>query len=261
VDKEDRIQTVGQIARQVPGDWAQVPILIDCGVEINTIDEKLALSYELEELKGAALLTVLLPDSSLAVCFYAYWAQLKARDDWGVERQFTVTLYGICDSAQPVILGLLGLKEARIVVDCEAKRWRYKIDSLIMKMEDPISFDKLLENEPQVYAVMVGSMSTLLAAPTALPKELQDYEDVASSDAANALLEHHGGDYAIELEEGATALYGLLYNLSPKELEILREYIATAKRLGWIWDSTSPAGAPVLFVPKKDGTLRLCVDY
>jgi hypothetical protein len=42
---------------------------------------------------------------------------------------------------------------------------------------------------------------------------------------------------------------------------VLREYIVEAKRLGWIRDSTSPAGAPILFVPKKDGTLRLCVDY
>ena len=32
-------------------------------------------------------------------------------------------------------------------------------------------------------------------------------------------------------------------------------------RKGWITPSTSPAGAPILFVPKKDGTLRLCVDY
>jgi hypothetical protein len=31
--------------------------------------------------------------------------------------------------------------------------------------------------------------------------------------------------------------------------------------LGWIRDSTSPTGAPILFVPKKDRTLRLCVDY
>ena len=30
---------------------------------------------------------------------------------------------------------------------------------------------------------------------------------------------------------------------------------------GWIRHSISPAGAPILFVPKKDGGLRLCVDY
>jgi hypothetical protein len=75
------------------------------------------------------------------------------------------------------------------------------------------------------------------------------------------LPEHYGSDYAIDIEEGAIVPYGPLYNLSPRELEVLREYIVEAKRLGWIRDSTSPVGAPILFVPKKDGTLRLCVDY
>ena len=42
------------------------------------------------------------------------------------------------------------------------------------------------------------------------------------------LLEHYKGNYAIELEEGATILYRLLYNLSLKELEVLREYLLIA---------------------------------
>jgi len=49
--------------------------------------------------------------------------------------------------------------------------------------------------------------------------------------------------------------------MSTKELQTLREYINDALGKGWIRYSTSPAGAPTLFVPKKDGSLRLCVDY
>ena len=41
----------------------------------------------------------------------------------------------------------------------------------------------------------------------------------------------------------------------------MQEYIQQALDKGWIRPSTSPAGAPILFVPKKDGGLRLCVDY
>ena len=40
----------------------------------------------------------------------------------------------------------------------------------------------------------------------------------------------------------------------------LRNYLDDALEKGWIRHSTSPAGAPILFVPKKDGGLRLCVD-
>lgn len=42
---------------------------------------------------------------------------------------------------------------------------------------------------------------------------------------------------------------------------MLREYIEDAQKKGWIRPSQSPAGAPIMFVPKKGGGLRLCVDY
>lgn len=51
------------------------------------------------------------------------------------------------------------------------------------------------------------------------------------------------------------------YNPSPQELSVLLEYIEKALEKNWIRPSKSPAGAPVLFAPKKNGTLRLCVDY
>ena len=49
--------------------------------------------------------------------------------------------------------------------------------------------------------------------------------------------------------------------MSPAELKALDEYINKALKNGWIRESQSPAGAPILFVPKKNGELRLCVDY
>ena len=45
------------------------------------------------------------------------------------------------------------------------------------------------------------------------------------------------------------------------ELSVLKTYIEEYLARGWIRPSTSPFGAPVLFVKKKDGSLRLCVDY
>ena len=49
--------------------------------------------------------------------------------------------------------------------------------------------------------------------------------------------------------------------MSKKELEELKKNIDENLAKGFIRRSTSPAGAPVLFVKKKDGSLRLCVDY
>ena len=64
-----------------------------------------------------------------------------------------------------------------------------------------------------------------------------------------------------EIETSSDPPFGPIYNLSSYELGALRTYLDTALEKGWIRHSTSLAGAPILFVPKKDGSLRLCVDY
>ena len=52
-----------------------------------------------------------------------------------------------------------------------------------------------------------------------------------------------------------------IYNLSRKELKILREYLNSLLEKGWIRPSKSPVGVPILFVLKLDSTIRLYVDY
>jgi len=49
--------------------------------------------------------------------------------------------------------------------------------------------------------------------------------------------------------------------MSPTKLKALDDYIIEALRKGWIWESKSPTGVPILFVPKKSGELWLYVDY
>ena len=51
------------------------------------------------------------------------------------------------------------------------------------------------------------------------------------------------------------------YRMAPAELRELKEQLQELFDKGFIRPSTSPWGAPVLFVKKKDGTLRLCIDY
>ena len=49
--------------------------------------------------------------------------------------------------------------------------------------------------------------------------------------------------------------------MSPKELELLRKELDEMIEMDHIQPSKSPYGSPVLFAKKKDGSLRLCVDY
>jgi len=81
------------------------------------------------------------------------------------------------------------------------------------------------------------------------------YLDVFSEEEAAELPKHTKHDYAIDLEEGKDLLYWSIYWLSPKEQEVLWDYIFLNVARGWIRESKSLAGAPILFVLKKDGSL------
>lgn len=94
-----------------------------------------------------------------------------------------------------------------------------------------------------------------------LPSEYQDYADVFDEQKAGELPPLGGRTHGIDVLPGREPPYGPLYSLAAEELRVLREYLDNALRQGWIRRSTSPAGAPILFVPKKGGKLRLCVDY
>jgi hypothetical protein len=68
-------------------------------------------------------------------------------------------------------------------------------------------------------------------------------------------------EFVIELKPGTTPIYKTPYRMATPELAELKEHIKELLEKGFIYPSSSPWGAPVTFVPKKDGTQRLCVDY
>jgi hypothetical protein len=65
----------------------------------------------------------------------------------------------------------------------------------------------------------------------------------------------------IELKPGTTPIYKTPYRMATSELAKLKEHIKELLEKGFICPSSSPWGAPVIFVLKKDGTQRLYVDY
>ena len=68
-------------------------------------------------------------------------------------------------------------------------------------------------------------------------------------------------EFAIELIPGTALASKAPYRMSPKELNELKVQLQELLDRGFIGPSVSPWGSPVLFVRKKDGTLRLCIEY
>ena len=68
-------------------------------------------------------------------------------------------------------------------------------------------------------------------------------------------------DHTIELQPGAQPCWRPTYRMSPLELKEVRKQLDDLLEKGWIRPSVSPYRAPILFVRKKEGTLRMCIDY
>ncbi|KAJ1571925.1 hypothetical protein NDA15_000371 [Ustilago hordei] len=116
----------------------------------------------------------------------------------------------------------------------------------------PTGADKGVEMEVEVDKVVTAAE---------IPKPYQHLRDVFDEVEADKLPHHTEHDLHLELIEGGKPPQGPLYLKGPKEMSELRRYLDENLEKGFIRPSKSPARSPVLFVPKKDGGLRLCVDY
>ncbi|GKB06108.1 putative nucleotidyltransferase, ribonuclease H [Tanacetum coccineum] len=68
-------------------------------------------------------------------------------------------------------------------------------------------------------------------------------------------------EFKIDLVPGAAPVARAPYRLAPSEMKELSEQLKELLEKGFIRPSSSPWGAPVLFVKKKDGSFRMCIDY
>ena len=72
---------------------------------------------------------------------------------------------------------------------------------------------------------------------------------------------HRELEFGIELLTGSAPIFKPPYRIAPVELKELKTQLQDLVDKGFIRPSISPWGDPVLFVKKKDGTMRLCIDY
>jgi Reverse transcriptase (RNA-dependent DNA polymerase)/RNase H-like domain found in reverse transcriptase len=94
-----------------------------------------------------------------------------------------------------------------------------------------------------------------------IPKEYHDFTDVFSKTKADTLAPHRPYDLKIQLEDCAPPPQRPIYSLSTSELSTLREFIDERMKMGYIRPTRSSHRAPILFVKKKGGSLRLCVNF
>jgi len=256
------MRTVGRVgvskSREV-----DVDTLLDSGADISVIDPNLALEL------GLAYANVALPpaprwgNGQAGLCYGAFRVPWNAMDSNGVFQAGVHVAYAMEHIGPPLIMGMPALHKHGITINATTLTWSF--DAPTIQLVSAEDLERELENVVRIYALFeildedIDPEEKVAKPPPQIPPEFEDLKGVFDDEAAATQLRNEDAEHAIETTEDPPL--GTIYPLSAKELEELREYIRKAKANGWIRDSVSPIGAPILFVPKPDGTNRLCVDY
>ena len=95
-----------------------------------------------------------------------------------------------------------------------------------------------------------------------VPKEYHELLRAFEKGEKTGLPPHRPGiDLEINMEEGIGLPEQKIYTLGAEGLETVQEYINKNQARGWIREAFTDGGSPIMFVKKKDPSLRLCVDY
>jgi hypothetical protein len=104
-------------------------------------------------------------------------------------------------------------------------------------------------------------VTKLVTSPKCIRRVLEEFPDVMPEELPEDLPSRRRVDHAIEVMPGVAPLAKAPYRMSHEELKKLKVQFEKLLAKGYIKPRKSPYGAPVFFVHKKDGTLRMCVDY
>ncbi|GJS40836.1 putative reverse transcriptase domain-containing protein [Tanacetum coccineum] len=164
---------------------------------------------------------------------------------------FSINLIRLGHGSFDVIVGMDWLSQHKAVIVCHEKVVEIPVeDGRILRVhgERAVGITKALksakEDEPKLNDISV----------------VREFEDVFPED-LSGLPPQRQVEFRIDLVPGATPIAKSPYRLAPSEMQELSGQLQELQDKGFIRPSHSPWGAPVLFVKKKDGSLRMCIDY
>ncbi|KAL2252041.1 UNVERIFIED_CONTAM: Retrovirus-related Pol polyprotein from transposon [Sesamum indicum] len=170
-----------------------------------------------------------------------------------------------------VILGMDWLASNHALVDCQTKEVMVEVNGQIKMvivgerkvipncLISAVTTFNLIKEGCEAYLASVHDIMKVSPGVLDVPV-VREFPDVFP-DELPGLPPHREVDFEIDTIPGAAPISIAPYRMAPSELKELKKQLEELLDKGFIRPSISPWGAPVLFVKKKDGSMRLCADY
>jgi hypothetical protein len=153
-----------------------------------------------------------------------------------------------------VILGMDWLSNYKVLINCAKKS---------VKLTTPEGKEMEFVAKPMVTAKGVANhvkVNQLDASQGSEVPVVNEFPDVFPKELPG-MPPDQDIEFVIELKPGKAPIYKTPYRMATLELADLKEHIKELLEKGFVCPSSSSWEAPMIFVPKKDGTQRLCMDY
>ncbi|KAF5818242.1 putative nucleotidyltransferase, Ribonuclease H [Helianthus annuus] len=184
---------------------------------------------------------------------------------------FSIDLIPIVLGSFDVVIGMDWLSQHRAEILCNEKIVRipgFGSEPLMIRGDKRSAVENIISLLKAQKCLRKGHTAILALVTDTTEKEkkledfpvVRDYPEVFPEELPG-LPPHRQVEFQIDLAPGAAPVARAPYRLAPSELEELSTQLQELLDKGFIRPSSSPWGAPVLFVKKKDGTFRMCIDY
>ena len=241
--------------------------LIDPGSTHSFISSSFFINGEKEPSRMSESLVVDIPVGETIVCNHVY-KSCELQIGKGV---LNVNLVPIHLQVFDIILGMDALSSYQATVDCykklvvfnppEVQKFTFKGECCALPtcIISATTARKLIGKGCQGYLAYVINSEKEELKPDNIPV-VKDFIDVFPEELPG-LPPDREIEFSIDLQPGIAPISQTPYRMAPAELKELKVQLQELLDKGYIRPSVSPWGAPVLFVKKKDGTMRLCIDY
>ncbi|XP_027169401.1 uncharacterized protein LOC113769125 [Coffea eugenioides] len=195
----------------------------------------------------------------------------KECEFWVGERKMLVDLVSLDLKGYDVIIGMDFLSYHHAKLDCRAKVVKFCIPgeaTLKLVIRGRLASSALISGiraRKMLHKGAQGFLAFLINAPSDQVKLedvpiVRDFPDVFPEE-LTSLPPEREIEFKIDLVPEVASISKTPYRMAPAKLKELKIQLQDLLERGFIKESDSPWGAPVLFVKKKDGSLRLCIDY
>src|SRR3954468_17178413 len=244
ISVEETIDASDVILGTLPVNHVPASVLFDPGASHSFISESYALRHEFTFEEMFSPMIIQTPGSKWQTNRVSHGNRIAIEG-----LVFLASLIALKSSDIDVILGMDWLSRQNAVRDCKAKS---------VKLTHPPgqTIDYTSPNSrTQMHTLNVLPLPDLEDIPV-----VRDFLDVFPEE-LSGMPPDRCVEFIVDLIPGTAPISRRPYRMAPHELAELKTQLDASLAKGFILPSSSPWGCPVLFVTKKDGTARMCVDY